>query len=145
MTVSEPTEVLVSTPGRPEEGLIAWTHVIYALHALAVLIGATSAATIVGAFVFGVPSIIAVILTYVKRSDAKGTFLESHFTWCLRTFWFAVIWGIGATVLTLILIATIVGILVAWLPILVLGIWVAYRVIRGWLALKDGKAMPLPG
>ena len=143
--MSEPTEVLVSTPGRPEEGLIAWTHVIYALHALAVLIGATSAATIVGAFVFGVPSIIAVILTYVKRSDAKGTFLESHFTWCLRTFWFAVIWGIGATVLTLILIATIVGILVAWLPILVLGIWVAYRVIRGWLALKDGKAMPLPG
>ena len=143
--MSESTEVLASTPGRPEEGLIAWTHVIYALHALAVLIGATSAATIVGAFVFGVPSIIAVILTYVKRSDAKGTFLESHFSWCLRTFWFAVIWGIGATVLTLILIATIVGILVAWLPILVLGVWVAYRVIRGWLALKDGKAMPLPG
>ncbi len=143
--MSEPIEVLESAPGRPEEGLVAWTHVIYALHALAVLIGATSAATIVGAFVFSVPSIIAVILTYVKRSDAKGTFLESHFTWSLRTFWFAVIWGIGATVLTFILIATIVGILVAWLPILVLGVWVAYRVIRGWLALKDGKALPLSG
>lgn len=143
--MSEAAEVLVTEPRRPEEGLVAWTHVIYGLHALAVLIGATSAATIVGAFVFGVPSIIAVILTYVKRSDASGTFLESHFTWSLRTFWFAVIWGIGATVLTFILIATIVGILVAWLPFLVLGIWVAYRVIRGWLALKDGKALPLPG
>jgi uncharacterized membrane protein len=49
----------------------------------------TTAATIVGAFVFGLPSIIAVVINYVKREEAKRTFLESHFRWQIRTFWFA--------------------------------------------------------
>ena len=60
----------------PDESLVTWAHVIYALHAATVLIGITTAATIVGAFVFGVPSIVAVILNYIKRPEAAGTFLE---------------------------------------------------------------------
>jgi uncharacterized membrane protein len=117
------------------EGLRAWTHVIYGLHALSVLIGATSAAFIVTAFVFSLPSIVAVILTYVKRGEARGTFLESHFRWQIRTFWFSMLWcAIGA-----LLFVTIVGIVLA-VPLFVgVGIWVIYRVVRGWLALKDGK------
>lgn len=131
------------TPRAPEEGLVAWTHVIYGLHSLAVLIGVTSAATVVGAFVFGLPSIVAVVLSYLKRGEATGTFLESHYRWLIRTFWFAVLWGAIAVVVTLVLVLTIVGILLAWLPVLVVGVWLIYRVARGWLALKDGKGLPV--
>ena len=119
------------------EGLVAWTHVIYGLHAASVLIGITTAAFIVTAFVFGLPSIVAVILNYVKRSEARGTFLESHFRWQIRTFWFAALWcAIGGA-----LMLTIIGIPLALVLFVATGIWLAYRVIRGWLALKDGKAL----
>jgi uncharacterized membrane protein len=138
--MSEPAEVLVVDARKPEEGLIAWTHVIYGLHAFSVLTGILTSATVVGDFVFGWPSIIAVILNYIKRSDARGTFLDSHFTWQIRTFWFALAWTLASWVL----IFTIIGIPFAWLLILAVSVWVAYRVIRGWLALKDAKAMPLP-
>lgn len=145
--MTEPADIVPVSPNLPvpaDDGLVAWMHVIYGLHGLAVLIGATSAATIVGAFVFGVPSIIAVILAYVKRDDARGTWLESHYRWSLRTFWLAIGWGIGAALATFLLFITIIGILIAWLPLLALGIWVAYRVIRGWLALKDRRPLPMP-
>jgi len=120
------------------EGLRAWTHLIYGLHAVAVVIGITSAAFIVTAFVFGVPSIVAVILNYLKRSEAAGTFLESHFRWQIRTFWFTLLWCVAGAVL----FATVIGALVAVPMLVCVGIWVAYRVIRGWLALKDGKPVP---
>ena len=117
------------------EGLRAWTHVIYGLHALSVVIGVSSAAFIVTAFVFGVPSIAAVVLNYVKRGEARGTFLESHFRWQIRTFWFTLLWCVIGGVL----FATIIGALVAIPLFVVVGLWVIYRVVRGWLALKDGK------
>ena len=117
------------------DGLRAWTHVIYGLHALSVVIGVSSAAFIVTAFVFGVPSIVAVVLNYVKRGEARGTFLESHFRWQIRTFWFTLLWCVVGGVL----FATIVGALLAIPLFVVVGVWVIYRVIRGWLALKDGK------
>src|SRR5215210_7948593 len=72
--------------------LYSWTQGIYALHAFSLLIGIIGAATIVGAFLLGWPSIIAVILNYVKRGDARGTWLESHFRWQIRTFWFGALW-----------------------------------------------------
>ena len=102
------------------------------------LTGIISSVTVVGAFVFGWPSIIAVIINYVKRGEAAGTFLESHFSWQIRTFWFALAW----TVVSWLLIFTLVGIPLAWALILAVSIWIAYRVIRGWLALSDGKPMP---
>ena len=123
----------------PDEGLVAWTHVIYGLHAVAVLIGVTSAVTVVGAFVFSLPSIVAVVLSYLKRGEAAGTFLESHYRWLIRTFWFAVLWGALAVIVSVALVLTIVGILIAWLPVVVVGVWLVYRVARGWLALKDAK------
>jgi len=119
------------------DGLRAWTHVIYGLHALSVVIGISSAAFIVTAFVFGVPSIVAVILNYLKRAEARGTFLESHFRWQIRTFWFTLLWcAIGG-----LLFATVIGALLAIPLFLAVGVWVIYRVVRGWLALKDGKAI----
>ncbi len=125
----------------PDEGLVAWTHVIYGLHSLSVLIGITSAATIVGAFVFGVPSIVAVVLNYLKRGEAAGTFLESHFRWQIRTFWFAALW----CVIGGLLMATLIGFPIAILVFIGAGVWVVYRIVRGWLALNNGKPLPVAG
>ena len=72
--------------------LFGWTQGIYALHAFSMLTGILGAATVVGAFLTGWPSIIAVILNYVKRSEVRGTWLESHFRWQIRTFWFGLLW-----------------------------------------------------
>jgi uncharacterized membrane protein len=122
------------------EGLVAWTHVIYALHAVSVVIGMTTAAFIVTAFVFGLPSIVAVVLNYVKRSEARGTFLESHFRWQIRTFWFTLLWCVIGGVL----FATVIGVILAIPLFVAVGLWVIYRVVRGWLALKDGRAIAVP-
>ena len=65
----------------PPEGLVTLTHVIYGLHAFSAITGMTSAAFIVTAFLSGWPSIIAVIINYVKRSETRGTYLDSHFGW----------------------------------------------------------------
>src|SRR5262245_45265667 len=75
-----------------ERTLVNWTTLIYALHAFSLLTGILGTATVVGAFLTGWPSIIAVILNYVKRSDVRGTWLESHFRWQIRTFWYGVLW-----------------------------------------------------
>jgi uncharacterized membrane protein len=120
-----------------EASLVNTTHLIYALHALSLLIGITTAATIIGAFVFGVPSIIAIVINYLKREEARGTYLESHFRWQIRTFWFAVLWCLLGTML----IVTFIGIPLALAIFFATGIWVIYRIARGWLALRDRRPM----
>ena len=128
---------LTAVPAEPPPSLVSITHLVYALHALSLLIGVVTAATIVGAFVFGVPSIIAVVINYLKRGEATGTFLESHFRWQIRTFWFALLWCVIATML----FVTLVGIPLAIIVFLAAGVWAIYRVARGWLALRDRKPM----
>nr|MBL8410557.1 hypothetical protein [Dechloromonas sp.] len=118
--------------------LVQLTHVIYGLHAVAVFIGVTSAATVAGGFVFGLPSLIAVFLNYLKSGDVRGTWLESHFRWQIRTFWFTLLW----LVVYGLLIVTIIGIPLAWILIALLGLWVGYRVVRGWLALSGVRPVP---
>jgi len=76
----------------PREGLVTLTHAIYALHAFSAVTGIASSALVVTAFLSGWPSIIAVILNYVKRSEVRGTWLDSHFSWQIRTFWYALLW-----------------------------------------------------
>jgi uncharacterized membrane protein len=93
------------------------TTVVYALQA--------------ASFFFGITYIVAIIINYVKLDDVKGTWLESHFRWQIRTFWFSLLWGaIGA--LTFIFV-------VGWLILVADGIWVIYRIVKGWLRLNDGK------
>jgi uncharacterized membrane protein len=132
-----------NTPVDP--GLVTYTHVVYALHALSVLIGITGPATIIGSFIFGLPSIIAVIMNYVRQSDVRGTWLQSHFRWQIRTFWFAVLWMVLAGIVSAPLVLLLgLGILTFFLAAAIVGVWVLYRVIRGWLALRDGKPLPVP-
>jgi uncharacterized membrane protein len=135
--MSEPLPPMTADAPKVDESLITYTHVIYALHALSVLVGLTTFHTVVLSFVGGLPSIIAVIMNYARRSATVGTFLESHFRWQIRTFWFALLW----TVVFTVLILTIVGVVIALPGFLALGIWIIYRVARGWLALKDRRPM----
>jgi len=122
----------------PRESLVTVAHVIYALHAFSALTGLVSAAFVVTAFLTGWPSIIAAIINYVKRSDVRGTWLDQHFSWQIRTFWFALLWVLVAAVL----FVTVIGIPFAWAIWVITGIWVLYRIIRGWLALVSHEAMP---
>ncbi len=124
-----------------DESLVTYTHVIYALHALAALIGLTSSATVVGSFVFGIPSIIAVIMNYARRSDVQGTFLESHFRWQIRTFWYAALIGAIIVFVSFVLMLVLIGFLTLPLGITLLGLWLVYRVARGWLRLRDRRPM----
>ena len=96
-------------------------HVTYALYALSLF--------------FGVTAIVAIILGYIKIDDARGTWLESHFRWQIRTFWWSVVWVVLGW-LTII-------ILIGWIVLGVAGIWFVYRIAKGWLNLNDGKPMPL--
>jgi uncharacterized membrane protein len=145
----------------PQSG---YTHLMYALHALAGFIGVTSSATVVGAFVFGIPSIIAILMNYARRDAVRGSWLESHFFWQARTFWTAAVLLIGLVAIALLLslfglislvstpltgpagaVGAGVGFGGAWLALtvgaIVTGIWILYRVIRGWMALRDGRVM----
>ena len=123
----------------PSSSLVSWTQAIYALHALSLLTGILGAASVIGAFLTGWPSIIAVILNYVKRGEARGTWLESHFRWQIRTFWFGLLW-VGLCVCFVIFTLGL-GILLVWLPLGIVALWFIYRVIRGWMALSERRPM----
>jgi uncharacterized membrane protein len=121
-------------PRAVDPSLVTLTHLIYGLHAASIVIGVVTAATIIGAFLFGIPSILAIILNYVRRNDVRGTYLDSHFRWQIRTFWFALLWFVVGW-LTVVLI---IGFAILGLA----AIWVIYRIARGWLNLKDRRPMP---
>lgn len=124
---------------QPSGPLFTWTQVIYGLHAFSILAGIFGTATVVGAFLTGWPSLIAVILNYVKRSDVRGTWLESHFVWQIRTFWYGMLW---IALCGLFVVLTLgVGILIAWLPAVAVGLWFIYRIARGWMRLRAGRPM----
>ena len=77
------------------------------------------------------------VINYLKRGEARGSFLESHFRWQIRTFWFGLLWCLlgGFLFVTLIGIPLAVGVFIG------AGVWVIYRIVRGWLALRDRRAM----
>jgi uncharacterized membrane protein len=132
-----------SAPAAPvvDESLITYTNIIYALHALSVVIGLLTTTTIIGNFIFGLPSIIAVIMNYARRSEVRGTFLESHFRWQIRTFWFALLWAIIIGAISFVLAFVLIGFVTWIVGALLLGVWVIYRVARGWFALRDRRPM----
>ena len=127
------------------DSLVRTVHIIYALHALGLVLGAFGAASVIGSFLFGWPSIIAVIISYVKRGEARGTWLESHFKWAISTFWIALVWAVLVALVSIPLAIILVGIATWVAGMFVLGIWAIYRIARGWLRLKDHQPMPLAG
>lgn len=129
----------------PEQGTLTVTHIVYGLHTISILIGfVTAGLSVAGAFVFSAPSILAVIINYIFRSDARGTYLDSHFSWQIRTFWYALLWIILIFMISIPLVFFGgMGFFTTMIGFLVLGVWVAYRILYGWKQLAKHEAMPL--
>lgn len=85
----------------------------------------------VASFLIGITFLVALIINYVRRPDVQGTFLESHFTWQIRTFWYALLWGIVGFV-TLFIV-------VGYFVLLANTIWIIYRIVKGWLRLTEDQ------
>ncbi|HKU45253.1 MAG TPA: hypothetical protein VJQ58_00095 [Burkholderiales bacterium] len=106
---------------RDEKSLKTITTVVYALH--------------VAGFFTGIAWIVAIVMNYVKLDDAKGTWLESHFRWQIRTFWWGLLWAaVGALT---------VFVLIGFAILFADAVWIIYRIVKGWLNLAENK--PLPG
>ena len=105
------------------------TYVLYLLHGLA-------------PFTAWLLAPIAIVIGMVTRDPVRGTFLDSHYSWLARTFWWGLLWIVICGILTAILFLTVVGILLIWIPWTLLFLWYLYRVIRGWLRLNDRKPAP---
>jgi uncharacterized membrane protein len=132
----------MSTPenpvgAEPMPSVVTVANIVYALHTFAIVVGIAGSATVIGSFIGSVPSIVAVILNYVKRGDSRGTWAESHYRWQIRTFWFAVLW----VILAVVLILTVVGAIFGFIVLGVLTLWLVYRIARGWLRLRDKRPM----
>jgi uncharacterized membrane protein len=121
----------------PDERLIRLTYIIYGLHLFSALSGLLSPALVITSFLTGWPSILALIINYVKYSDVRETYLESHFRWQIRTFWFTLLWFVIAGILFM----TLIAIPLAFIIFLLTGLWVLYRLIRGLRRLMLGRSV----
>ena len=124
-------------PTAPPPSALNVANIVYALHAFAIVVGIMGSATVIGSFVGSIPSIAGVILNYVKRGDARGTWLYTHYQWQIRTFWFALVWVVIAAAL----IVTVLGIPAGIVILVAVTVWLIYRIGRGWMRLRDQRPM----
>ena len=115
----------------------------YALLGTSAVVALISSGFPVAAPLLGIVGIAGVIVAYVKRDEALGTWVASHLTWLIRTLWFSLLWAVVGGVVLLVLGIVLIGIPIALLTWAIASIWVLYRVIRGYLLFKDNK--PIPG
>ncbi len=87
--------------------------------------------------------IIGVVVCYVKRADARGTWVASHFTWLIRTFWWSLFWTMIGFLILITLGLILIGIPIAFGIFIVVDIWVIYRIVKGYLHFKESQ--PIPG
>lgn len=106
----------------PLDNLVKLTHIVYLLQALA--------------YVTAITYVIAVIVNYVKLDDVRGTWLESHFRWQIRTFWYGLLGFIVGAITYFIVIG--------WVILLATFFWVVYRIVKGWLYLYEKRPITPP-
>ncbi len=126
--------------GQPSENMVTVTHLVYALHAFAVFSAVVGSTMIIFGFIASLPSIAAVVLNYWNQTAVRGTWLESHFRWQIRTFWFAVLWVVIAGLMAV----TVIGLPFAFVLMLLAGLWILYRIVRGWWVLTQRAPLPMP-
>lgn len=130
-------------PGAPSSSLISVTLLVYALFGVAAVVGLVSSGFPLIAPLMGIVGIVGIIVAYVKRSEATGTWLESHYRWLIRTFWFSLLWGAIGAVIFVLLAIIIIGLFIGYLIWVATTIWVLYRLVRGYLLFNQSK--PIPG
>jgi uncharacterized membrane protein len=108
-----------------------FARILYIAHALTFLFSA------------GLLSILVLIVNYVKRPDTAGTMVYSHHTWMIRSFWWYAIWFAIATVIMFTLGLILIGLPIAWAIYGLAWVWMAYRIIRGFMDLNSNRAMPV--
>ena len=128
---------LEDTSSDPPHSALVAAHIVYGLHAVAIGLGILGSATVIGGFVGSLPSLIAVIISYLKRGAARRSWAASHFRWQIRTFWFALLW----LLLAVLLIVTLVGAPVGLGMLAAVTLWLIYRIARGWLRLSGKQPM----
>jgi uncharacterized membrane protein len=135
-----PNSGSLATAGEPPvtAGLLAYG--LFGVGAIAALV---SSGFPLIAPLMGLLGIAGVMVCYVKRDAAGGTWIASHFRWLIRTFWYSLLWATCGWIVLLILGWILIGIPIAILIWAVASIWVLYRVIRGYLLFNDSK--PVPG
>lgn len=129
-----------------ERRLVLYNHITYGLY-------------IISFFTAGLLFVVPIILNYLFRPGARGTWLESHFSWQIHTFWFSIIIALIGGFFILLsfggygfaffaeLAHKLVGIstllLFLGIGIVVFAIaWHLYRIVRGWIALADRRSVP---
>ena len=119
--MDESTRKVQPVSAEPEttDPLRATTGFVYLLQALS--------------FILGVTSVIGVVVNYLRLAEVRGTWLESHFIWQIRTFWFQVLWGLVGLVTSVFLIGFLIWGVVYF--------WTLYRVVKGWLNLAEERPM----
>jgi uncharacterized membrane protein len=126
----------------PPRGLLQYTHLLYALHALTVVCAFLALPVAVLRFGFCLPSFIAIIFAYLRRAQAQGSWLESHFSWQIRTFWYAWLWTVVTSIIAIPLLLFGVSLWLSLGVFVLIVLWVMYRVARGWMALREGRPAP---
>lgn len=106
-------------PSAPTESTIQIAHITYALYALGM--------------VTGIFAIAGLIVAYIKRDDVAGTYLASHYSWLIRTFWWGLLWLAIGVILMIVAVGFVV-LAVVW-------VWWVYRVIKGWLRLTEKRGI----
>jgi uncharacterized membrane protein len=122
---------------KPLRSALVAAHIVYGLHSVAIVLGIAGSATVIGGFVGSVPSIIGVLINYLKRGGARGSWAASHYRWQIRTFWFALLW----LIIALLLVVSVVGAPFGLGLLFALTLWLIYRIARGWLRLLDRRPM----
>ena len=141
---------MADLPGEPSPAVptptsnipVSTTLVVYILFALAAVVALVGHGMLVGAPLLTIIGIVAVIIAYVKRDDARGTWAESHLTWLIRTFWWSFLWNCVGWLVLITLGIILIGFQIAIAIWVITTIWVIYRLVRGYLYFKDSKPIP---
>ncbi len=94
-------------------------------------------------FTLYILAIVAMVVGAIKSDDVRGTWLDTHYSWLSRTFWFGLLWWLLAwgVFWVLGLLTLGIGMVVLWILPFGVFAWYLYRVIIGWVKLNDNKTV----